>query len=297
VDQLLVLGDCNPDLVISGGQVEPSFGQVEQLVDEARLVIGGSGAITACGAARLGVGTALVSLVGDDHFGRFMLESVGQAGVDVSGCVVDGERPTGVTVVLSRGDDRAILTAPGTIAELSGEHVDLDRVRGARHVHVSSYYLQTRLQASLPDLLAAARAAGASTSLDTNWDPSGRWDSGLSNLLPAVGHLFCNEQEAAALGGADRLARSGTSVVVKRGPQGAALVARGGRLEAAAPAVSTLDATGAGDSFDAGFIAGLLAGRTAEQCLRLACACGALSTRALGGTAAQPTLDEADGLG
>jgi sugar/nucleoside kinase (ribokinase family) len=297
VDQLLVLGDCNPDLVISGGQVEPSFGQVEQLVDEARLVIGGSGAITACGAARLGVGTALVSLVGDDHFGRFMLESVGQAGVDVSGCVVDGERPTGVTVVLSRGDDRAILTAPGTIAELSGEHVDLDRVRGARHVHVSSYYLQTRLQASLPDLLAAARAAGASTSLDTNWDPSGRWDSGLSNLLPAVGHLFCNEQEAAALGGADRLARSGTSVVVKRGPQGAALVARGGTLEAAAPAVRTLDATGAGDSFDAGFIAGLLAGRTAEQCLRLACACGALSTRARGGTAAQPTLDEADGLG
>src|SRR5439155_8544807 len=128
VDQLLVLGDCNPDLVISGGRLEPAFGQVEQLVDEARLVIGGSGAITACGAARLGVQTALVSLVGDDHFGRFMLEAVAETGVDVSGCVTDDGRPTGVTVVLSRGDDRAILTAPGTIAALSGEHVDLGQV-------------------------------------------------------------------------------------------------------------------------------------------------------------------------
>ena len=138
MDQLLVLGDCNPDLVISGGQVEPSFGQVEQLVDEARLVIGGSGAITACGAARLGVQTALVSLVGDDHFGRFMLEAVADTGVDVSGCAVDGRQPTGITVVLSRGDDRAILTAPGTIAALAVEHVDLDRVRGALNIHFCS---------------------------------------------------------------------------------------------------------------------------------------------------------------
>jgi sugar/nucleoside kinase (ribokinase family) len=295
MDQLLVLGDCNPDLVVSGGSLEPAFGQVEQLVDEARLVIGGSGAITACGAAKLGVRTVLVSLVGDDHFGRFMLAEVAESGVDVSGCVTDDERPTGVTVVLSRGDDRAILTAPGTIAALSGEQVDLDLVRRVRHLHVSSYYLQTQLQPALPDLMAAARAAGASTSLDTNWDPSERWDAGLSTLLPMVGHLFCNEQEADALGGADHIIRSGTSVVIKRGARGATLISRGGTAESPAPAVEAVDATGAGDSFDAGFIAGLLAGRPAEECLRLACACGALSTRALGGTAAQPTLDEADG--
>ena len=290
-----MLGDCNPDLVISGGRLEPAFGQVEQLVDEARLVIGGSGAITACGAARLGVQTALVSLVGDDHLGHFMLEAVAATGVDVSGCVTDDERPTGVTVVLSRGDDRAILTAAGTIAELSGEQVDLGQVRRVRHLHVSSYYLQTRLQPALPDLMAAARAAGASTSLDTNWDPSERWNSGLSQLLPMVGHLFCNEQEADALGGAELIVRSGTAVVIKRGARGARLVGRGGTVESPAPAVDAVDATGAGDSFDAGFIAGLLAGRPAEECLRLACACGALSTRALGGTAAQPTLEEADG--
>src|SRR5204863_5641029 len=98
-----------------------------------------------------------------------------------------------------------------------------------------------------------------------------------------------------ALGGADHIVRSGTTVVIKRGARGATLIGRGGTEESPAPPVEAVDATGAGDSFDAGFIAGLLAGRPPEECLRLACACGALSTRALGGTAAQPTLEEADG--
>src|SRR5438128_1912891 len=90
---LLVLGDCNPDVMVTGEQLEPVFGQAELLVDEARLVVGGSGSITACGAARLGLRTAFISVVGDDVFGRFMLDALGLRGVDVSGCVVDGERP------------------------------------------------------------------------------------------------------------------------------------------------------------------------------------------------------------
>ncbi len=291
---LLVLGDCNPDLVLSGGDVEPAFGQVERLVDEARLVIGGSAAITACGAARLGVATALAALVGDDHFGRFMLDALAERGVDVSACATDRVRPTGITVVLSRGDDRAILTAPGTIAALAATDVGIDRVRDCRHLHISSYFLQTALRPGLAGLLTAARTAGATTSLDTNWDPDGRWDAGLSSLLPLIGHLFCNEQEVAALGGADRLAQHGVTVVMKRGPKGATLTDGRQRLEAAAPPVAVVDTTGAGDSFNAGFIAGLLHGRSPQECLRLGCACGALSTRAAGGTDAQPDLAEAD---
>jgi sugar/nucleoside kinase (ribokinase family) len=291
---LLVLGDCNPDLVVSGGRIELVFGQVEQLVDSAEMVIGGSGAITACGAARLGVRTGLISLVGDDQLGRFMLEAVAAAGVDVSGCVIDAERPTGITVVLSRGDDRAILTAAGTIAELSAQHVGRERLRHVRHLHISAYFLQTALQPGLPELLAAARAAGATTSLDPNWDPAEHWDSGLAQLLPLVDYLLCNEQEGAALGGAEQLGESGATVVVKRGSRGAWLLGGGQTLEAEAPSVEVVDATGAGDSFDAGFIAGLLAGRELQECLRLACVCGALSTRAAGGTAGQPTLSVAD---
>jgi sugar/nucleoside kinase (ribokinase family) len=131
------------------------------------------------------------------------------------------------------------------------------------------------------------------TSLDPNWDPAGRWDSGLAELLPLVGYLLCNEQEAAALGGAERLAGSGSTVVVKRGPRGAWLLGGGRTLEAEAPQVEVVDATGAGDSFDAGFLAGRLGGMALADALALGCACGALSTRALGGIAAQPTMEQA----
>src|SRR5690349_21175876 len=66
---LLVLGDANPDLVLRGGDVVPAFGQAEHLVDDARLTIGGSGAILACGAAKLGLRVAIAAVVGDGLFG------------------------------------------------------------------------------------------------------------------------------------------------------------------------------------------------------------------------------------
>src|SRR5438132_2073815 len=149
---LLVLGDCNPDLIVRGDDLELAFDQVDRLVDEARLTIGGSSAILACGAARLGIRTAFVGVVGDDAFGRFMLDSLADRGVDVSACTVDPDLPTGLTVVLSRGGERSSLTASGTIASLRASLVDRDLLRDARHVHVASYYLQPDLHADLPAL-------------------------------------------------------------------------------------------------------------------------------------------------
>src|SRR5205085_8802614 len=140
---LLVVGDCNPDLIMAGDNVEPAFGQVERLVDHGRLEIGGSGSITACGAARLGLRTAFVGVVGDDELGRFMLEALRSRGVDVSACVVDRRAPTGVTVLLLRGNgsDRAIVTAPGTVGSLTVANVPPALVEATRHLHVASYFL------------------------------------------------------------------------------------------------------------------------------------------------------------
>ena len=300
---LLVVGDCNPDLVLRGGDVEPAFGQVERLVDEAELTIGGSGAIAASGAARLGLETALASIVGDDPLGRFMLEALAERGVDVSGVVERGGARTGVTVVLVRGSDRAMLTAPGTITALTAELVDRTLLRAARHVHVSSYFLQDGLRPGLADLLREVRQAGASTSVDPNWDPAEQWDGGLLDLLDETTILFLNAEEAKRIGhagdveeAARALSRDGTVlVVVKLGADGALAVEGGRVIRSTAVAVDEVDAVGSGDSFDAGFLAGHLAGRPLEETLRLANACGALSMRAVGGTAAQPTLAEAAG--
>jgi sugar/nucleoside kinase (ribokinase family) len=291
VHDLLVLGDCNPDLLITGDDLAFEFGQREKLVAGMLLTIGGSASITACGAARLGLRTAFVGVVGDDEFGRFVLGEMRERGVDISGCPVEPSAPTGVTVAAVENGDRAMLTLPGTIASLSAEQVPASLVAGARHIHVGSYYLLDRLRPGLPELFAAARSAGATVSVDPQEDTTGAWD-GLPELVAGVDVLFVNEQEAA---GVD--ASACPLVVVKKGKDGA--VARPlGEAEVAVPgfAVDAVDATGAGDSFDAGFLAGRLTGLDLEQSLRLACACGALSTRRLGGTTAQPTLDEAKAL-
>src|SRR5438093_10787422 len=117
---LLVLGDANPDLIVRG-DVTPQFGQAEKLVDQADLVIGGSGGIAACGAARLGLRVAFAGVVGDDQFGRFMLDAMAARDIDVSACRVEPTLPTGASVILSGGSDRAILTAIGTMDRLRAD--------------------------------------------------------------------------------------------------------------------------------------------------------------------------------
>ena len=296
---LLVIGEINPDLIVRDDDVEPVFGQTEKLVEEATLTIGSSSAITACGAARLGLKTALIGLVGADLFGRFMLEALAERGVDISHVLVDDGQRTGLGVILSRGGDRAILTFAGAIGALRAEQVPAALLRRARHVHVGSYFLQTSLQPGLPALFRRVRALGATTSLDTNGDPSGRWE-GLGRLLETTSLFLPNEAEAQALTGAGSagealaaLARRVPQVALKRGAAGA-LAARGeGRAGAEALPVSVADTVGAGDSFNAGFIYGHLHGWPLARSLRLATVCGSLSTRTAGGTDGQPTRAEA----
>jgi sugar/nucleoside kinase (ribokinase family) len=297
---LLVVGELNPDAILLAGSIEPEYGQVETLVDDGLLTVGSSGAITACGAARLGVATAYVGIVGDDAAGRFILDELRRRTIDVECCRVDPEMPTGISIVLSTGDDRAILTSLGAMGRLTSADVTDEILALAGHLHVSSPHLQAGLREGIPELFTRARAVGATTSLDPGWDPSGTWGADLEEALEATDVFLPNAAEAcrfadvmepaAAL---EKLAARVPTVVVKLGPEGA--IARRGAevVSAAPPAVDFVDATGAGDSFTAGFLHGIGTGESLEQSLRLATACGALSTRSLGGVDGQPSIVEA----
>jgi sugar/nucleoside kinase (ribokinase family) len=295
---VIVVGELNADLILRGN-VTPAFGQAEQIVDDATLTIGSSSAIFACGAARLGLRVAFIGKAGDDEFGRFMLRELNQRGIATGGVVIDPHLPTGLSVILSRPADRAILTHLGSIAALRFDEIDLAWLARARHLHLGSYYLLDALRPDVPRLFDEARARGLTISIDTNYDPTEQWAGGLREALRRVDVFLPNEAELLAItradsieAGLDRLAEIPT-VAVKLGARGA-VARRGSQIVGAESIpVQVVDTTGAGDSFDAGFVWGYLAGQDLSQALRFACACGSLSTRAAGGTTAQATVAEA----
>jgi sugar/nucleoside kinase (ribokinase family) len=300
---VLVLGEINPDVIVRAVDPRPVFGQVERLVDTIDLVVGSSSAIFACGVARLGLRVAFVGVVGDDAMGRFMLETMGAHGIDVSACRIDPIVPTGASVILAGDGDRAILTAPGTVPLLRDEDVPAALVDRARHLHVGSVFLLDALRPRLAQRFAAAQRAGSTTSFDCNWDPSGSWDGGLSEVLAETTVFLPNAAEAQRITGREStdeaalaLAALGPRVVVvKCGADGALAADPDGAItRMPAIAVDAVDTTGAGDSFDAGFLVAWLAGRPLRDCLAVGVACGSLSTRRVGGTAGQPTLAEAE---
>lgn len=296
---LLVAGEVNADLILSG-DVIPAFGQAEKLIDDATLAIGSSSCIVACGAARLGLRVAFVGKIGDDHFGHFMRDSLVARGINTDHIIVDSTLKTGLTVILSLGVDRAMLTYPGAIAALRADEISPALLSRARHLHISSYFLQDALRPDTAGLFAAAHARGLTTSLDTNFDPTMRWDDGLTNVLKHTDLFFPNETELRGIARTDdiesglrSLAASGATIAVKQGERGATAIRGGEIAHASALAIPVVDTTGAGDNFNAGFIYGYLQGWDLTRTLRLGCICGSLSVRAAGGTAAQATLPEA----
>jgi len=295
---VLVAGEINPDLILSG-DVEPAFGQVEKLVENTALTIGSSSVIFACGAARLGLRVAFIGKCGDDIFGRFMLEQMQAHQVDIGNVIVAKGGSTGLSVILNRGTDRAILTHPGLIADLQASDIADSLLRQASHLHVASYFLQTNLQPDLPALFRRARSFGLTTSLDTNYDPSEQW-RGFDELLAVTNVFLPNETEAKSLTGAenvevaeDRLKVKTETVAIKLGAEGALGASQSQRVRVTSIPVNVVDTVGAGDSFDAGFIYGYLNQWSMEKSLQLACVCGALSTQKAGGTEGQPTLANA----
>jgi sugar/nucleoside kinase (ribokinase family) len=296
---IITIGDCCVDLILSGGAVVPEFGQKEKIVDNYFLEMGGSCTIFACQAAKLGLKTAVIGKVGDDPFGSLILQRLSGAGVDISYVARDNALKTGITVVMNTGSDRAMLTYPGTIDVIGKESLPDGIFESIRHLHIGSYFLMNRIRSYYPSIIQTVKANGGTVSIDTNWDPAEKWDGGLKALLPLVDILMPNEKEAMAIAGTTTVDAAVAALrevvpilVVKRGKEGATVHAKG--VDHAVPAVKikVVDTVGSGDSFDAGFLHGYLNGMSLLECARIGSICGSIKTRAAGGIAGQISLAE-----
>lgn len=300
--RVLVAGEINVDLILQGYDTFPSPGK-EVLVDDFMMTLGSASAICATGLARLGTSVSFLGKAGADAVGDFCVGAMGSAGIDVSRVQRDPGLKTGLTVSITSPRDRALVTFLGSTAALRGSDVTDEALRGFDHLHVSSFFMQEGLRPSCADLFARAHAARLTTSLDPGFDPSERWGPGLVEALAELDLFFPNEVELAGITGCARvedalrsLDNGRTRVVAKLGARGCVTLDGGRILEAPAFAVEPLDTTGAGDSFDAGFLHAWLEGRPLAECLRWGTACGSLSTRGLGGTARQADRAEVERL-
>ncbi len=265
-------------------------------VDELCASLGGNGANTSYTLARLGVRVRLASIAGSDGRGDEMIAILKEAGVDTSS-VVRSRLPTSATVVLVRHDGaRAFFNRPGCAvtdfpAEVPG---------GCSHFHLANVFALPGLRPRAGEMMARARAAGMTTSLDTGWDARGEWSSVLGPALPYTDVLFVNLEEARRLSGQPELEganacfldRGAGMVVTKLGRDGCFVCSAAERLRVPGFAVEAVDTTGAGDCFAGAFLAALERGMHPADAARFANAVGALNVQELGAVAGLRSFDE-----
>jgi sugar/nucleoside kinase (ribokinase family) len=293
-----VIGELNVDIVATGVRQLPKLG-IEILAQDCELTLGSASAIFASGLAKLGCSVSFVSQVGKDSFGDFCVNALKHAGISTRHVRLKAGEKTGVTIALSNTRDRALITFPGLIASLTANDCDTSLMKRHQHLHLTSYYLQQALKPSFPALFKQAKAAGLTTSFDPNTDPNQKWSRSINSVLKYADVLFVNENEATALTGRKKtpealkaLGQLVPCAVIKQGRRGAVAIQNGAVVAGSGFPVATVDTTGAGDSFAAGFVSAYLRNAPLAECLRVANACGALSTRKLGGTPGQPTEEE-----
>ncbi|RIH63760.1 carbohydrate kinase family protein [Mariniphaga sediminis] len=290
---VLVVGELNVDLILDEIEKFPEVGK-EVLAQRMTLTLGSSSAIFASNISSLGARVAFIGKIGKDKFGEVVLESLQKNKVDISMIKVDDSLGTGATVILNVDEDRANTTYPGAMDYLTIDDIGDDELKKARHLHFSSYFLQPGMWGSLGDLFRKAKANGLTTSFDMQWDPKETWKLDVADVLPHVDVFLPNETELKLLTGKNTMDEAIEAVkeyanilVIKRGNKGSVVFCEGQLVEM--PAFlnkNVVDAIGAGDSFNAGFIYKFIQGKEIAECQKFGNLTGAVSTTAAGGTTA-----------
>jgi len=295
---IVVVGELNVDMILQELNSFPELGK-EKIARNMILTMGSASAILACNIAKLGVKVGFVGQLGRDSYADIVLDTLQQRGVDSGGIIQNENTQTGITVAMSFPEDYAMVTYMGAMEEFGISGVDFEYLTKAKHLHLSSYYLQPAMRKDCVELFSRAKEAGMTTSFDPGWDPDEGWSEDILKLLPHVDLLLPNEQEAMNIAHKDNiddalseLRRYSANVVITLGSEGALCSSGGHIYRSKTYNVQPVDTTGAGDSFNSGFMYRWLQGAEITECLKAGSACGALAVTRMGGTTASPTSDE-----
>ena len=290
---IIALGELNVDLLLNRICGFPEIGK-EIFAKEMTLTLGSSTAIFAANAASLGARVSFLGMVGKDDFGAFVKTSLKERGVDTSNLIEVSAAATGLTAILNYDEDRANVTYPGAMSIMGAKDIDPEAIARARHCHISSVFLQETLHKELYQIVKLVKDNGATLSMDVQFDPDEAWEFDYRKILPLVDVFMPNKQELMGITHTDNVEDAIAAVkpyinvaVIKMGSEGALLLTKefskihkGWRNE------NVVDAIGAGDSFDSGFITSFVQGRSLEDCLYMGNLMGGVNTTAAGGTGA-----------
>lgn len=298
---VLCLGILVADVVALPVHRLPPRGTLET-VERMELHAGGCAVNTGISLAKLGLRTAVMGKVGSDGFGDYVIDVLRRQGIDTRGVARDRVHNTSATMVMVDGEgERTFIHYTGANGALRVEELSPDLLHRARILHVAGHNLMPGFDGQAAGrILAQAQAAGVTTSLDTAWDFSGRWLELIEPCLPHLDIALPSIEEARLIAGrtepeevAAFFLEYGTDVVaLKMGSQGCYVATRDEAFALPVFPVQVVDATGAGDAFAGGFLAGMAKGWSLRQCARLANAVGALCVTAVGATAGVRSLPD-----
>jgi ribokinase len=293
-----IYGDVNVDIVIPGVEHLPLPGQ-EDVVDIMNTYVGGGAVLFALGLGKLGLKPVFQGSIGDDCYGKFILEEFNKTNTDNSLLAVSKTNKTGISISFTNEKDRSFLTYRGTNSEIDLDAVSLTEVQKARHIHVTGYAGSSNHEKYLKLFKRVKEMKGTTISLDVGWDETEEWYEGIYELFPYIDVLFMNETEAihysrknSAEEAAADISKHCNIAAIKLGKKGAMACRSGQFYKANSYKVTAVDTTGAGDSFNAGFIYGFLKDKDMQECLKYGNGCGALSVTQFGGNTGFPTEAE-----
>lgn len=299
---IVALGELNVDLILNQIEGFPEVGK-EKFAHQMTLTLGSSTAIFAANAASLGVKVAFCGMIGNDSFGDLVEQSLRAKKVDTGYLIRTDKYATGATICMNYDEDRANLTYQGAMDAMGLSDINPDIFRNTKHIHISSVFMQSALKRDLMQILRLARENGVTTSLDTQWDPTEKWDLDYREVLPLISVFMPNEKELCALTrsktvdeAVEKILPYINAAVIKQGSRGSLLLTKDGvrRQQTAMLNTRVVDAIGAGDSFNSGFIAQFVQGASLTDCQRYGNMTGAINTTAAGGTAAFTSREEVE---